>query len=48
MPVVSLMKENDLIAGAVIRDLETGLEHQINARAVINVTGVLGWGPQDG
>jgi len=29
MPVVSLIKENDLIAGAVIRDLETGQEYQI-------------------
>ena len=38
MPVVSLIKENDLIAGAVIRDLETGQEYQIRARAVINAT----------
>src|SRR6516164_5918969 len=40
MPVISLIKEDDLIVGAVIRDLETGLEHQIRARAVINATGV--------
>jgi Glycerol-3-phosphate dehydrogenase len=40
MPVVSLIKENDLIAGAVIRDLETGAEYQIRARAVVNATGV--------
>jgi glycerol-3-phosphate dehydrogenase len=40
MPVVSLIKEDDLIAGAVIRDLETGSEHQVRARAVINATGV--------
>jgi glycerol-3-phosphate dehydrogenase len=40
MPVVSLIKENDLTAGAVVKDLETGLEHQIKARAVINATGV--------
>ena len=35
MPVVSLIKENDLIAGAVIRDLESGTEHRVRARAVI-------------
>ena len=40
MPVVSLIKEDDIIAGAVVRDLETGVEHQIRARAVINATGV--------
>jgi glycerol-3-phosphate dehydrogenase len=40
MPVVSLIKEDDLIAGAVMRDLETGSEHQVRARAVINATGV--------
>jgi glycerol-3-phosphate dehydrogenase len=39
-PVVSLIKENDLIAGAVLRDLESGSEHRIHARAVINATGV--------
>ena len=40
MPVVSLIKEDDLIAGAVIRDLETGSEYEVRARAVINATGV--------
>src|SRR5260370_24174104 len=40
MPVVSLIKEDDLIAGAVIRDLETRSEHQVRGRAVINATGV--------
>jgi hypothetical protein len=35
LPVVSLIKEDGLLAGAVIRDLETGLEHQIRARALI-------------
>jgi glycerol-3-phosphate dehydrogenase len=40
MPVVSLIKENDLIAGAVVKDLESGTEHRIRARAVINATGV--------
>ena len=40
MPVVSLVKEDELIVGAVIRDLESGSEYQIRARAVINATGV--------
>ena len=40
MPVVSLVKEDELIAGAVIRDLESGSEYQVRARAVINATGV--------
>jgi glycerol-3-phosphate dehydrogenase len=40
MPVVSLLKEDELIVGAVIRDLETGSEYQVKARAVINATGV--------
>src|SRR5580693_3384044 len=39
-PVVSLIKENDLIAGAVLHDLESGSEHRVRARAVINATGV--------
>ena len=40
MPVVSLVKEDGLIVGAVIRDLESGSEYQVRARAVINATGV--------
>ncbi len=40
MPVVSLIKEDELIVGAVMRDLETGSEYQVRARAVINATGV--------
>jgi glycerol-3-phosphate dehydrogenase len=40
MPVVSLVKEDELIVGAVIRDLESGSEYQVRARAVINATGV--------
>jgi len=40
MPVVSLIKEDDLIVGAVVRDAETGSEYQVKARAVINATGV--------
>ena len=39
-PVVSLIKEDGLIVGAVIRDLESGSEHRVRARAVINATGV--------
>ena len=40
MQVVSLIKEDDLVAGAVVRDVETGREHSIRARVVINATGV--------
>ncbi len=40
MPVVSLIKEDELIVGAVLRDSESGTEHQVRARAVINATGV--------
>ena len=40
MPVVSLIKEEELIVGAVIRDVESGSEYQVRARAVINATGV--------
>jgi glycerol-3-phosphate dehydrogenase len=40
MPVVSLIKEDDLIVGAVMRDFESGSEYQVRARAVINATGV--------
>jgi glycerol-3-phosphate dehydrogenase len=39
-PVTALHKEGGRIAGVVIRDAETGLEHTITARAVINATGV--------
>jgi glycerol-3-phosphate dehydrogenase len=38
--VTSLIKEDDLVAGAVIKDSETGKEHSIRAKAVINATGV--------
>ena len=40
MPVVSLVKEDELIVGAVMRDAESGSEYQVKARAVINATGV--------
>jgi glycerol-3-phosphate dehydrogenase len=38
--VTSLIKEDGLVAGAVVRDSETGVEHSIRAKAVINATGV--------
>ena len=38
--VISLIKEDGLVAGAVVRDTETGVEHSIRAKAVINATGV--------
>jgi glycerol-3-phosphate dehydrogenase len=38
--VTSLIKEDGLVAGAVVRDTETGVEHSIRAKAVINATGV--------
>ncbi|HEY0791237.1 MAG TPA: glycerol-3-phosphate dehydrogenase/oxidase [Chthoniobacterales bacterium] len=40
MRVVSLIKEGDLVTGAVVHDTETGKEHRIRAKAVINATGV--------
>ncbi len=38
--VVGLIRENDLIAGVLARDTETGEEYEIRSRAVINATGV--------
>jgi glycerol-3-phosphate dehydrogenase len=40
MPVSALLKEEDLIVGAVVRDLESGKEHTISAKVVVNATGV--------
>lgn len=40
MKVVGLLREDDLICGAQVRDEETGREHAIHARTVINATGV--------
>lgn len=40
MPVSALLKEEDLIVGAVVRDLESGQEHTVHAKAVVNATGV--------
>src|SRR3984893_1996765 len=38
--VASLIKEDGLVTGAIVRDSETGKEHSIRAKAVINATGV--------
>lgn len=40
MPVVSLLQEDGLVRGAVIRDAESGIEREIHARVVVNATGV--------
>jgi len=40
MQVISLIKQGELMAGAVVRDLESGKEHQVRAKVVINATGV--------
>ena len=40
MPVATLLKENGLIAGAVVQDLESGKEHNVQAKVVVNATGV--------
>lgn len=36
----SLLKDNGKVSGAVIRDLETGLEITVHAKVVINATGI--------
>ena len=38
--VVGLIKENELIRGAQLKDLETGEEFEVRANVVINATGV--------
>lgn len=40
-PVTALLKEDGKVCGAVFTDLESGREHKIRARVVINATGVL-------
>ncbi len=37
---VALLKDEGKIRGAVVRDLETGTEHEVLAKVVINATGV--------
>jgi glycerol-3-phosphate dehydrogenase len=39
-PVVGLLHSGDQVSGARVRDLETGRELEIHAKAVINATGV--------
>lgn len=39
-PVVGLIKEDNKVTGAVFRDDETGLEHTVHAKNIINATGV--------
>ena len=33
MPVAAIIKENGLVAGAVVRDLESGKEHNVRAKS---------------
>jgi glycerol-3-phosphate dehydrogenase len=40
MKVVGLLRQDDLVCGARLRDEETGVEHDVYAKAVINATGV--------
>jgi len=40
LPVVSLLKRNGLVRGVAVKDLESGQEHELNARVVVNATGV--------
>jgi len=38
--VVSLLKQNDRVSGAMVRDSESGEEFEVRARVVVNATGV--------
>lgn len=38
--VTGLLKDGELIRGVTARDIETGTEHEIRARVVVNATGV--------
>jgi glycerol-3-phosphate dehydrogenase len=40
MRVTSLIKEAGLVVGAIVQDVETGKEHTIRAKVVVNATGV--------
>jgi glycerol-3-phosphate dehydrogenase len=40
LPVVSLIKEDGLISGVVVRDAEAGREYRVQAKVVVNATGV--------
>ena len=39
-PVTALLREGGKVVGARFRDLESGQEHEVRARAVVNATGV--------
>lgn len=38
--VARLVRKNDLVCGAIVQDAETGEDHEVKARVVINATGV--------
>jgi glycerol-3-phosphate dehydrogenase len=40
LPVVALVKEGTQVRGVRVRDAETGAEHEVRARGVLNATGV--------
>ncbi|NTV71789.1 MAG: glycerol-3-phosphate dehydrogenase/oxidase [Azonexaceae bacterium] len=40
LPAIGLLKTNDRVTGAVLRDAETGEEFEVTARAIINASGV--------
>ena len=40
MAVAGLLKESGLVRGVLARDLESGAEHELRARVVVNATGV--------
>lgn len=40
MKVTALLKRSGLVGGVVARDMESGEEHELNGRVVINATGV--------
>ena len=40
LPAIRLLKTNDRVTGAVLRDAETGEEFEVSARAIINASGV--------
>lgn len=40
MQVISLQKEGGKVSGAVVKDVETGLEYPVRARSVLNATGI--------
>jgi glycerol-3-phosphate dehydrogenase len=40
IPVISLLKNSDIVSGVIARDIETGSEYVLKAKTVINATGV--------